>query len=111
MFSHPLRRGLRHFFQRYVNEVQAFLIGILCTLIGFFLYLSYFRPPPPVSIPEKVKNEEARLEEMIGNTDKLLKELSSSIDNNQKFLDKIKNPPTKQRGSFTITPDRATEKN
>jgi len=104
MRLHSLRRRFRHFFQRYLNEVQAFLIGVLCTLIIFFLYLHYFRAAPTF-IPEAVKNEEVKLEEMIGKTDKLLKELSISIDKNQQFLDKIKNPPKKQHGSFEIKSD------
>ena len=104
MRPHSLRRRLRHFFQRYLNEVQAFLIGVLCTLIAFFFYLSYFHTPASPEMPAQVKKEEAKLEEMIQKTDKLLKELSTSIDENQKFLDKMKSPPKKQRGEIKVTP-------
>lgn len=72
-----------------ISELQAFMMGIVIALVAFAGYTGFFTSCPSFLLSEDLKGEEQELQQMIVQTDSLLKDLAVTIEKNKAALDKM----------------------
>ena len=82
----PITTRVRRFLPRYLNEIQAFVIGLLCALFLFFIALKFLSYNPLPNNWENLKKEEKELQQIIKETNKLLDDLSKTVKKNRKLV-------------------------